>query len=684
MAAFKSHHSSTVRKAVELWNTLSKQNEQQVDCSDSLRSLISSIGSKVDLESSSQKSSSAAHFGAQVTGHNEASIDLSVVTSSDLKAPSAHGAMGAPLQRQPSQSRRRDATPKFSKSKPTEVATTPRLRHDDSQVEFAPIASSSPNNDSQHLTERQKAVRERQKETATMYKNIGSSSPGLPAPKTTHETKDSLSPAQELPQKATPERKASYEQLISSTPTPKRGQYLDIEDLGDPPSSPPEPRPYPLREEIESRSRASSSLEDWDFSSPLATPTTSRQQIAQETEAPESSTRVSTRRSAKRKRDNLVEKEEVMSTPSRRTRLALKQNKEALASTKEQSARSESSPESSLPILPPQPAGAAAPAASNNTSFGVSGLDDEHMMKFVVELELENEPSSVPLASSPPPSSPLKAAGTRESVLPCITVSSSPGVTKQSDNQRDSSAIPSSPVAASDLSSASEQGKRKRKRGIKNPEKRRKRRRSGGAVFDKDRVEESQVVEVPSSVVAEEDQSVPVRLGVQTRRSSRRLDKKTKPASKQAKKKEPEDESHADNTDEELMSQLVEESNAASQSQHERQQEEELVPVPSIATSSVSAKQDSPVKNTRKNSQITEQKKKVETVEEVTPANVVEDATEGTPSVAAIIQTLQGGLEGLRSATLDRDEVYKLEDILMDMKRELYEAERRGRDKSAS
>lgn len=44
-----------------------------------------------------------------------------------------------------------------------------------------------------------------------------------------------------------------------------------------------------------------------------------------------------------------------------------------------------------------------------------------------------------------------------------------------------------------------------------------------------------------------------------------------------------------------------------------------------------------------------------------------------------IMTTLQGGLNALRTAKLSREEVYKVEDIFMDMKRELFEAERRGR-----
>jgi len=65
------------------------------------------------------------------------------------------------------------------------------------------------------------------------------------------------------------------------------------------------------------------------------------------------------------------------------------------------------------------------------------------------------------------------------------------------------------------------------------------------------------------------------------------------------------------------------------------------------------------------------------------------DAVQGEPagggdelmggSVEDIMKMLRGGLDALRAANLARDEVHKVEDLCMDIKRELYEAERRGR-----
>src|SRR5206468_2894482 len=91
--------------------------------------------------------------------------------------------------------------------------TTPRLRHDDSQVHFAAIGPSSAMGsplESQVLTERQKEVRERQRENATLFPEI-QSSPGV-------KTKDSdrqLLPVGPQMRHATPEPEAGFDDYVS-------------------------------------------------------------------------------------------------------------------------------------------------------------------------------------------------------------------------------------------------------------------------------------------------------------------------------------------------------------------------------------------------------------------------------------------------------------------------------------
>lgn len=54
-------------------------------------------------------------------------------------------------------------------------------------------------------------------------------------------------------------------------------------------------------------------------------------------------------------------------------------------------------------------------------------------------------------------------------------------------------------------------------------------------------------------------------------------------------------------------------------------------------------------------------------------------ATTETSQAQKIMNLFRSGLDELRLARLSREEVYQIEDMFMDMRRELYEAERRGR-----
>jgi hypothetical protein len=143
-------------------------------------------------------------------------------------------------------------TPENSKRKVAKKNLTPRLRHDDSQVQFAAIDSSPLADavlDSQLLTDRQREVKERQRETGAMFANIGVSPRFGPKSGLTNLTPSSDASAlkQISPDNpATPDlplrEKAPFDEYITSSPTPRRGGFrvqMDI-DLMDPPSSPPE------------------------------------------------------------------------------------------------------------------------------------------------------------------------------------------------------------------------------------------------------------------------------------------------------------------------------------------------------------------------------------------------------------------------------------------------------------
>lgn len=84
-----------------------------------------------------------------------------------------------PVNRTLSLKRSRGETPEGSRRKSKKRDVTPRMRHDDSQIQFEAIPSSSPAMDrvvdSQLLTEKQKEVRERQQADAGMFPDLRSS-----------------------------------------------------------------------------------------------------------------------------------------------------------------------------------------------------------------------------------------------------------------------------------------------------------------------------------------------------------------------------------------------------------------------------------------------------------------------------------------------------------------------------
>jgi hypothetical protein len=167
------------------------------------------------------------------------------------------------------------STPSVSRLKATRRSATPRLRHDNSQIQFAAIESSSPVHiveESQLLTERQKEVKERQQENAALFPEIRSSIEKLNNGYQGLEMTSNGDMARS--EKAvTPKSQRSFEDYVSSTPTPRRGQTTligdnDHEMTDDIPSSPPDPRRFPLIPDISKlQSSSSSVLDEWQFTS---------------------------------------------------------------------------------------------------------------------------------------------------------------------------------------------------------------------------------------------------------------------------------------------------------------------------------------------------------------------------------------------------------------------------------
>lgn len=160
----------------------------------------------------------------------------------------------------------------LSRKKSKGRAAKAKLRHEDSQMQFAAIESSPTPNvpESQPLTDRQKEIRERQRETAAMFPAVRSSP--------TEKTKKALSTSSQQPnlsrplRASTPDHEAgNFDDCLTSTPTPRRGQAVALpeqdQEMTDPPSSPPEPRSFRLLAELKSQTSKTNSMDDWHFSS---------------------------------------------------------------------------------------------------------------------------------------------------------------------------------------------------------------------------------------------------------------------------------------------------------------------------------------------------------------------------------------------------------------------------------
>lgn len=280
-AAFKSKHRQVVNSALSLWNSVF-EHVGEVQYPEKLKAVLLSLRPFVDIVLPGLDVSSL-----DSTGEEPLFVDTQ---EDDSELPQLHRprSSGRPTP-QPSRSRQsrsssvalsvpskrhQELTPEVRPSKAQRRSTTPKLRHDDSQIQFAAIESSPiplSEAESQVLTDRQREVRERQKEVANIFPEIRSS----PSRKVRASSRASSRAAS--PQKlvhiraATPEPRKSIEEFISSTPTPRRGQFIALNDhdsdMAEPPSSPPEPRRNPLAKEIQFRSASNSLMDEWQFSS---------------------------------------------------------------------------------------------------------------------------------------------------------------------------------------------------------------------------------------------------------------------------------------------------------------------------------------------------------------------------------------------------------------------------------
>lgn len=616
-----------------------------------------------------------------------------------------------------------EPTPTTKGPKSKRRSTTPRLRHDDSQIQFAAIQS-SPTTDheaeSQLLTEHQQEVRERQKENQGLFPTLVSD-PSIVS--TDGSRIESSLPAggpksPDLPRAATPGREGSFEDFVTSTPTPRRGQLVLLPEhcMNDPPSSPPEPRGNPLADEIRSRSASNSIRDEWQgfpSSSPVSgSPTAARQvdantpsrrtgtmaeMVLPEVEEEEEDIRDALGQECGLDDNDLPElgPDETVAEASP----VLRKSRSTAAAQSRSAARVPSTPRheheaveiqetpksadevfvdalSSPQLRTPRRSARTArdkakqpaepkPAPAADASFEASEIDESSLLKLVVELDSRSvNPTDYRVAMSSP----------GEEIRDAIVV----GGTPQKSRRAGSRKVKSSPLRpstsfsqAEELPAAKTQPKgrgahKKRKRGAsKTAEPRAGSSKRHKAQEPSDEAEE----EAPSSQLAsivEETASTPGEVSRQGgREESPDLSVGPLEASFVAEEMPPQVvvQSPAD----EAMEDIVESSAAEQETKMEQPKPLEAA---SLAPGGVAGSH--AVREAVPESPLS-------ALAAASEAQQPEEGQAQTDKAQEILDQLQSAMAAMQGANLSRDKVYRIEDMMMDLKRELYEAEKRGR-----
>ena len=570
--------------------------------------------------------------------------------------------------------------PEMWQSKPTsdKKQAKPKLRHEDSQLEFALVETTSPDEEESQLpTERQKEVRERQRGQEVLF-NMRSSSPAryeVPQGKDVPSSPQLPEPADTTPTKRTPAVQANYD-YVTSTPTPRRGQMLplvhDVE-MSDPPSSPPElsqVRRYPLVPEIQSRSADDDA--NWEYtSSPVSgSPLPSRvlppregdgeneprergaEPERVEDDADDDADDVAVADSfamevvpSSAPTENEAEEfskqpdqNDIISTPTRRqtrqSTRALSQSAQSTPQKRTDSPRSENeefvdaptSPETGEAKRGQEPAPNSS-GQSGNTSFALSERAERSMIRLAEEIEASHEQISKKQRSK---DTGRKSKAAKAPVLDCITVVASDEEGEQTPPRSGERVIPSTPHAEPPSQARTRKptsGGRKRKRGSgsRQYETRLKRQRSEAGADDGGSASNSPSIQRRKRMQSQEEEEV------QSQVISEHM-----AASSQSR----------------LSPELGDDGNLSSSS------DVEMGGAVGQALETGSRRMSARRSGSRSDASDSSGRRK--------PAYKIE-------------RHFKKALERVRTATISREEMHRIEDMFVDFKRELYEAERRGR-----
>lgn len=261
-AAFGSTHREIVAVGVQTWNQI-YEHVDHIDYPERLKSVLESLGSSVDVARPGLHIPEGSNVPFEISGSQDNGNHLPFISPMSVQHASAPHQMTSRRSATPG-STARQATISSVRRKSKGRTPKTKLRHEDSQMQFA-VVDSSPvptPQESQLLTDRQKEVRERQRDTAAMFPALRSSPTN-----TTKKAQQLIAPSASL-RAATPENEGGFDDCLTSTPTPRRGQSAPLpEPDNDISSSPPEPRSFPLLAELKSQTNRSAAVDDWHFSS---------------------------------------------------------------------------------------------------------------------------------------------------------------------------------------------------------------------------------------------------------------------------------------------------------------------------------------------------------------------------------------------------------------------------------
>ncbi|KAI1772074.1 hypothetical protein F4818DRAFT_186926 [Hypoxylon cercidicola] len=740
-SAFQSKHRHIVSAVSAMWNSSFEQAEE-IKYPENLKAVLISIHTYVDvvlpgLDLSSRGSS------RQEPSFIESQEDSEVPNGpvddrADRRTPSAGRLSSARRSVSPgsvqlslSTKGRAATTPTPSLPRSSRRDTTPRPRHDDSQIQFAAIESSSPGQDameSQHLTDRQMEVRERQRENATLFPHIRATVEKDKSPRPTSRYSEQQ---EHVPQEraATPPTRA-LDDYVSSTPTPRRGQapviYDDHEMTDDISSSPPEPRRN-LLAEMRPRSRSSSMFHEFPMSSsPISgSPAPRRQTInhiptepeetedigdddpeAMQEDEPEDIREPEPEHASTNVEDPLEENVPEKAVTPRKTRSPRKARKgpessprsdpdvfvDALTSPSPQTPRALRSRNT---LKAPQAEPSVAPSSQpKDRSFELSDGEERSMARLVIELDSRKcEP--VPRYDD---SSPEKPRATDATAQECITVyTGSKNTRSRSKRENRPPPAPSSPVEVSeeaeDPPPSNKKSKKKRKRHAeKNQEpgsgrkKRRHRKDADVEAASNNQASQNTTEEAAEMDAAMEDADLDTGMSGLSQDAAGQ-----EPAATEASPRDSspvsfddsvvERESDTEAVNLQIITEASQQSDGGAIAPEllEDKLLDEDVPLVDADIEMMDELEKSEDK-AEEEAEITVEQSEPEP--EPVPLPEPEPLPESEVAKSAaetIMDALKGGLEGLRTATLTREEVNRIEDMFFDIKKELYQAESRSR-----